>query len=127
MAASPGEPSGGVTAGVASCEDCCEQAFYLRDGERDHPRFGRRSLARRHGRRDLGIGAVPEPGGGDCADRQGGHDQHDVTLDRGVEPGLALVQAEAVLPGPEVLLNRPPLMPVKREFSLACRPDLGRY
>jgi hypothetical protein len=37
--------------------------------------------------------------GADGADRQGGHDQDDVTLDRGVEAGLALVQAEAVLPG----------------------------
>ena len=36
-------------------------------------------------------------GGGDGADRQGGHDQHGVARDRGVEPGLALVQAEAVL------------------------------
>jgi hypothetical protein len=51
----------------------------------------------------VGIGAVPELGGGDRADSQGGHDQHCVAEDRGVEPGLALVQAEAVLAGPEVV------------------------
>jgi hypothetical protein len=51
----------------------------------------------------LGIGAVSELGGGDGPDRQGGHDQHDVAQDRGVQPGLALIRAEAVLAGPEIL------------------------
>jgi hypothetical protein len=44
-----------------------------------------------------GIGAIFEQGGCGGADRQGGHDQHDATEDRGVQPGLALIQAEAVL------------------------------
>jgi hypothetical protein len=52
----------------------------------------------------LGVGAVPQLGGGDGADREGGHDQHDVPQDRGVEAGLALVQAEAALPELEALL-----------------------
>jgi hypothetical protein len=96
-----------VTSGFPEGESGCEQAFYLRGGERDHPRVGRRGLVRSHGRRGLGIGAVPELGGGDGADGQGGHDQHGVTLDRDIEAGLALVQAEAVLPEPEVLLDAP--------------------
>jgi hypothetical protein len=37
----------------------------------------------------------------------GGHDQHDVPEDRGVEPGLALVQAEAPLSGFGALLHGP--------------------
>jgi hypothetical protein len=45
--------------------------------------------------------------------------------DRGVEPGLALVQAEVALAELEALLNRPPLMPVKRKSSLAWRPGRG--
>lgn len=40
---------------------------------------------------------VPELGGGDGADREGGDDQDNVPQDRGIEPGLALVQAEAAL------------------------------
>ena len=58
----------------------------------------------------LGIGAVAEQRGGDRADGQGGHDQHDVADDRGVEPGLALVEAEAVLSELEIFFNRPPLI-----------------
>jgi hypothetical protein len=60
---------------------------------------GGRCLVRGDRGRSLGIGAVPELGGGDSADRQGGHDQHDVTQDCGMQPALALVQAEAVLAG----------------------------
>ena len=59
-------------------------------------------------------------GGGDRADREGGHDQHEVPQNRGVEAGLALVQAEAVLPQLEALLHGP---------AQARRPDqpaLGR-
>jgi hypothetical protein len=43
------------------------------------------------------AGAVFEQGGSDGADREGGHDQHGVPADRGVEPDLRLVQPEAVL------------------------------
>lgn len=35
--------------------------------------------------------------GGDGADGEGGHDEHQVATDRGVKPGLALVQAGVVL------------------------------
>jgi hypothetical protein len=64
--------------------------------------------------RCLGVGAVPGLGGGDGADGQGGHDQHGVPGDGGVEPDLGLIQAEAVLAGPELLFHRP---------SQPCRPD----
>ena len=64
--------------------------------------------------RRLGTSAFPQLGGGDRADREGGHDQHDVPQDRRVGPGLALVQAEAALPELEALLHRP---------SQPCRPD----
>jgi hypothetical protein len=36
-------------------------------------------------------------GCGDGADGQGGHDEHEVAADRGVEPGLALVRAGVIL------------------------------
>jgi hypothetical protein len=45
----------------------------------------------------LGIGAVAEQRGGDRADGQGGHDQHGVPGDRGVEPDLGLIEPEAAL------------------------------
>jgi hypothetical protein len=45
----------------------------------------------------LGVAAVPEQGGGDGAGRQGGHDQHGVAGDRGVEADLGLIEAETVL------------------------------
>ena len=54
----------------------------------------------------LGAGAVVQQGGGDGADGQGGHDQDGVAGDRGVEPYLRLIQAEAVFPGPELLFAR---------------------
>ena len=75
----------------------------------------------------LGTGAAAEQGGGDGADREGGHDQHDVAQDRGVEPRLALVQAEAVFPEFEIFFSRPPLIPVKKKSSLAFRVHPGRY
>jgi hypothetical protein len=59
------------------------------------------------GRRCLGTGAVPELGGRDGADGQGGHDQDGVPGDRGVEPDLGLIQAEEVLAGPELLFHGP--------------------
>jgi hypothetical protein len=76
-----------------------EQVLDLRDGQRDHAGFGRRCLVRRDRRRCLGVSAVAQQGGGDGADCQGGHDQHGVAGDRGVQPGLALAGPEAVLAG----------------------------
>jgi len=78
-----------------------EQAGDLRDGQRDHARVGWWRLARPGRRWWLGIGAVFEQGGCDGADCEGGHDQHGVPGDRGVEPDLGLIQPEAVLAGPE--------------------------
>ena len=84
-----------------------EQAGDLGDGQRDHARVGGGRLAGPDRRRCLGIGAVLEQGGGDGADGQGGHDQHGVPGDRGVEPDLGLIEAEAVLAGPESFFHRP--------------------
>jgi hypothetical protein len=72
---------------------CCEQAPDLADGQRDEAGASGRRCVGPGWRGCLGIGAVPQLGGGDGADRQGGHDQDDVPQDRGVEPDLALVQA----------------------------------
>ena len=94
MAASPVQPVRGVSRRVEPEGAVGEQACDLGDGQRDHPGVGRRWLVRPDRWRGLGIGAVAEHGGGDSADRQGGHDQYEVAGDRGVQPGLALVQAE---------------------------------
>jgi hypothetical protein len=50
-----------------------------------------------------------------------------VAEDGGVQPGLALVEAEAVLAEFEIFFNPPLLIPVKWKPSLAWRRDLGRY
>jgi hypothetical protein len=50
---------------------------------------------------------VFEVGGGDGTDGQGGHDQNEMAADRGVQPGLALVQAEVVLGELESFLDGP--------------------
>jgi len=121
------EPAGGVAGWLRPVEGGGEEPLDLADGERDQPWVGGRLVVRPGGRRGLGVRAVAELGGGDGADRQGGHDQHGVPADRGVEAGLALVQAEAALPELEALLSRPPLMPVKRESPLAFRRYPGRY
>jgi hypothetical protein len=55
----------------------------------------------------LAVGAVALQCGGDGADREGGADEHGVPGDRGVEPDLGLVQAEAVLAELESFLDRP--------------------
>ncbi len=86
--------------------------------EQDHAGVVRRRLVRGDWRRSLGIGSVPQLRGGHGADGQGGHDQHDVALDRAVQPGLALVQAKAVLPELEVFFCRP---------SQAGGPDQPRF
>ena len=43
------------------------------------------------------MGAVAEQGGGDDADGQGGHEQHGVLGNGGLEPDLGLVESEAGL------------------------------
>ena len=97
MAASPLKPVGSVAARFGPVECCGEQAADLAGGERDEAGLGRRRGVRPCWRRAPGVGAIPEKGGGDGADRQGSHDQHGVAEDRGVKPGLTLVQAEAAL------------------------------
>jgi hypothetical protein len=82
-----------------------EQSLDLADGERDEAGVGGRDLVRPGGRRCLAIGGVPELCSRDGADGEGGHDEHEMAADRGVEPGLALVQAEVVLPELESFLD----------------------
>ena len=93
--------------GLGRCEQGGEQAPDLRDGQRDHPGIGGRRLIRPGRRWCLGVGAVFEEGGGDGADGQGGHHQHGVAGDGGVEADLGLVQAEAVLAEFEIFFHGP--------------------
>jgi hypothetical protein len=58
---------------------------------RDHAGFRRWRLIGPDGGWRLGIGAVFELGGGDGADGQRGHDQHDMTGDRAVEADLGFM------------------------------------
>ena len=92
MAAGPRVPVNDKRPGRRCGGEGGEQALDLRDGQRDRSGFGWWRLVRPDRGRCLGIGAIFELGGGDGADRQRGHDEHDVPDDRGVEPGLALVQ-----------------------------------
>ena len=50
-----------------------------------------------------------------------------VAGDRGVEPDLGLVEAEAVLAEAELFFSQPPLIPVKKKSSLVFRVHPGRY
>jgi len=110
VASSPFDPAGGVAGRFRPVERCGEQPPDLADSERDQPGVSGRRVVWPGRRWRLCAGPVSEAGGCDRADRQGGHDQHDMAEDRGVEPGLALVQAEAALGELEALLNRPPLI-----------------
>ena len=73
MAASPVQPVAGVAGRARTGEDSGEQVPDLRDGQRDHSRVGGWLLIGPGRRWCLGAGAVAEQGGGDGADRQGGH------------------------------------------------------
>ena len=95
VAAPPLKPAGCVAGWIRPGERAGEQSPDLPDAERDEAGVGGRRGIRAGGRRRLAVGAVPEPGGSDGADCESGHDQHDMAQDCGVEPGLALVQAEA--------------------------------
>jgi hypothetical protein len=75
-----------------------EQAPGFWDGERDHAGVGGRGLIGPDWRWCLGAGAVAQEGGGDGADGQGGHDQHGVPGDRGVEADLGLAGPKQPLP-----------------------------
>jgi len=113
VAAGPGVPVDDVRRREGPGGQGGEDPLDLRDRQGDHSGFCRGFLAGLGGPGCLAAGAGAEQGGGDRADREGGHDQHDVAQDGGVEPGLALVQAEAVLPEFEIFFNWPLLMPVK--------------
>jgi hypothetical protein len=63
-----------------------EQSLDLADGERDEAGVGGRDLVRPGRRRCLAIGGVPELCSRDGADGEGGHDEHEMAADRGVEP-----------------------------------------
>ena len=102
--------------GDGAADRAGEQSPDLADGQRDEAGLGGRRGVRAGGRRGRGAGAVTESRGGDCADREGGHNQHDVPQYRGLEPGLALVQAEAALSQLEALLHWP---------AQPCRPESG--
>ena len=95
VAAPPRRPMLVVTGWAVHVRRAGEQAGGFRDGQRDHPRIGGERLIRAGRWRRLGIGAVVQQGGGDRADRQGGHDQHGVPGDRGVQADLGLAEAEA--------------------------------
>ncbi len=89
----------------------------LWDGQRDHARVGWGWLVWPRRWWCLGIGAVAQQGGGDGADRQGGHDQHGVAGDRGVEANLRLIQAEAVLEVDDTLQDYSHRLPSEVEIT----------
>jgi hypothetical protein len=72
-----------------------------------------------------GVGAAAEQNGGDGADGQGGHDQHGVPGDRGVEPDLGLIEAEAALRGSHTLRGFDRL-PAEVELTNPRHPLAGR-
>jgi hypothetical protein len=63
-----------VAGWLRAAERVGEQAPDLGDGERDEAGVGRRPGVQAGGWRGLGIGPVPEPGGGDGAHRKDGYD-----------------------------------------------------
>ena len=74
------------------------------------------------GQRDLpGWAGGAGPFGGSCDGQEGAgeHGEGDPPVPGGPAADLVLVQAGEAFAGLEVLLSRPPLMPVKRESSLA--------
>jgi hypothetical protein len=84
-----------------------EQAPGFGDGERDHPGVSGRGLVREYRCGGLGAGTAAQQGGGDGADGQGGHDQHGVPGDRGVQADLGLAEPEAVLAELEIFFAWP--------------------
>jgi hypothetical protein len=121
------EPAGGVLWGAGVVEGRGEEVLDLVDGQRDEAGVGWGLLVRGCGGWCLGAGGVPEPGGGDGADGEGGHDEDEVAADRGVEAGLALVEAKIVFSELESFFSQPPVIPVKKKSSLAFRVHPGRY
>ena len=98
MATAPLQPVGCVAGRFRPVQCRGEETPDLADGKRDEAGVCRRRRVGACWRGGLGVGAIPELGGGNGADRKGGHDQDDVPQDCGVEPGLALVEPEAAFP-----------------------------
>ena len=73
---------------------------------------------------DVSAGERGLDGGGPQLGEGG---QRGVPAERVPGPGLALVPAEGVFPGPESSFSRPLLIPVKKKSSLAFRVHPGRY
>ena len=97
MPAAPPGPVQVVAGGAADSGGEVEQSFDLNDGEGNQPEIGR-WRGGWVGWCELRFGAGSGVGGGHGADREGGHDQHDVPHDRRVEADLGLVEAELSLP-----------------------------
>ena len=108
VSASPPRPSQVVGQLLPGAGDQIGQAFDLGDGQRDEPWvFG--WLIVGAGRWWCeGVGDRAQRGGGDRAGSQGDHRENEVAQQGGVEPDLAVVQAEVVLADLEVFLHRPP-------------------
>jgi hypothetical protein len=102
-----------------------EQPPGLGDGERDHAGVGGRGLVWECRGGWLGAGAAAELGGGDGADGQGGHDQHGVPGDGGVEADLGLIEPEAALRGRHTLRGFDRL-PAEVELTNPRHPLAGR-
>ncbi len=85
-----------------------EQPLDLDDGEWDQPGVDGWWLGRGVGCRHRFV-AGSGLGSSYRADGQGGHDQHDVSHDRGVQAGLGLVETELVLAELVVFLDGPAL------------------
>src|SRR6266487_952244 len=105
--ASPSGPVQSVGDAVQTLVDQDVQPLDLRDGERDQPGILGGFLVGTGRRRRCGAG-VPQAGGGNGADRQGGHDQCQVPHDRAVEADLGVVVAELVLPELVIFPGGPP-------------------
>lgn len=106
VASPPHDPVQMMIRRMVLASDEVEQSFDLGDGKCDQAGVGRWFLIGQ-GRQDW-LWRLGFPlGGGDGADREGGHRQHDVTQERGVEPDLGVVEPEVVLAELEILFHRP--------------------
>ena len=110
----PGVAVGPVAAGVGD-DDPAELSQQLRNGDGDEPECGAGSIAGAladggHGEEDAGEQADRSPAVPGC-------------------PGgdLAAVQPADLLRQLVILLSQPPLMPVKKKWSLSFRAHPGRY
>jgi len=104
--ASPSGPAQSVGDAVQGLAGQHVKAFDLGNGERDQAGVSWWLLVS-SGRYRRGRAGCAQVGGGDRADRQGGHDQGQVPDDRGVQADLGVVVAELVLPEFVIFFDRP--------------------